>query len=394
MKVHSCSTTPTSHQRRGTAAVFVVVMLPVIMGLAALTIDVGVIYSTRADLQNAADAAALAGASAYASEEMMGVRMGSQDPDAFLEVANMMRSAVHSLSPLNGSFGVSQTAVEPSDIVFGWIDTASGTSPIQTAVSPAQYNAVQVTVHRSAEGPNGPVVLFFASIFGRRDTEVSATAVAVLEDKFSVYETAESGPNLLPITVNIADYGDQFANGGDLYGYDEGSESVSTEGDGIREILLYPRNEAPGNRGLLNIGIPDLSSNELIRQITEGVTPEEFERETGSSELTFQDEYGAPATYDITGNPGLKSDLEDSLETLVGEVVGFFVHTAVEEQGSNAVYKISGLRFGRLMHVDLSGSVSSRGLWIQPITYGGPGVFTDVNVASSGGTAGRVALVR
>ena len=51
-------------RRKGVAAVFALVMLVVLIGFASLTLDVGAMYNTRADLQNAADAAAMAGAAA------------------------------------------------------------------------------------------------------------------------------------------------------------------------------------------------------------------------------------------------------------------------------------------------------------------------------------------
>ena len=48
------------HGRRGITLVIVVVMLPVLFGFAALTIDLGRGFNTRASLQSAADAAAMA----------------------------------------------------------------------------------------------------------------------------------------------------------------------------------------------------------------------------------------------------------------------------------------------------------------------------------------------
>jgi len=44
----------------------------------------------------------------------------------------------------NWSFGAKGTEISDQDITFGWIDLTSPTSPIDTSVSPAQYNAVQV----------------------------------------------------------------------------------------------------------------------------------------------------------------------------------------------------------------------------------------------------------
>ena len=57
--------------------VITVVLITIMLGFAALTVDIGVAYNARADLQIATDSAALAAASAYASDPMMEVRMGS-----------------------------------------------------------------------------------------------------------------------------------------------------------------------------------------------------------------------------------------------------------------------------------------------------------------------------
>ena len=53
----------------GQAMVFVALFLVVLMGFAALAVDVGAMTVQRSKLQNAADAAALAGALDYANAE-------------------------------------------------------------------------------------------------------------------------------------------------------------------------------------------------------------------------------------------------------------------------------------------------------------------------------------
>ncbi len=57
-------------------------MLTVLLGVATLTIDVGQVYSARAELQNVADSAALAGAAAYVTVTMMTVREGTSGSTA------------------------------------------------------------------------------------------------------------------------------------------------------------------------------------------------------------------------------------------------------------------------------------------------------------------------
>jgi Flp pilus assembly protein TadG len=52
-----------SFRRRGAVAVQTAVMSALLIGCAALAVDVGMMYSARTELQRAADAAALAGVS-------------------------------------------------------------------------------------------------------------------------------------------------------------------------------------------------------------------------------------------------------------------------------------------------------------------------------------------
>jgi hypothetical protein len=52
---------PFAHQRRRGNAVFFALSLTTLLGMAALAIDVGFLYASKADMQNALDAAALAG---------------------------------------------------------------------------------------------------------------------------------------------------------------------------------------------------------------------------------------------------------------------------------------------------------------------------------------------
>lgn len=381
-------------RRRGMTAVFVVITIPVLIGFAALTVDVGVIYGTRADLQNAADAAALAGASALTGDSMMQVRIANGESDAIYAVRASLSHSIHTVAAQNHSFGTDTTAVDPGDILLGWIDLTSGTAPLQTAVPANTMNAVQVTVRRSTEGTNSPVALMFASLFGKSFTSVTASAVAAFDDRFSGLETDTEFGGVMPLTMSLGDYEDQMEEADDDFSYDAATDSVSSGGDGFVEVIAFPGDSAPGSRGLLNIGVPNQSSSELAYQIENGVAPEDFEIEIGTSALTFVDADGAPSTYQITGNPGLKASLEGALLTRVGQVIAFFVHDSVSDSGSNTTYRIVGIRFGRIMEVHLKDSHANRGIWIQPTTYSGAGVITSVNAPSSGGVAGKLVLAR
>jgi|CXWL01.1.fsa_nt_gi Flp pilus assembly protein TadG len=141
-------------RRRGVAAIFSLVLLVVLLGFTALTVDVGHIYNVRAELQNAADAAALAGLQML-PDQTLALQTAQ-------EYANMNHSKYGSV-------------VADADVVLGnwdWDSSAftAGDTPV---------NAIHVFANRSKKN-NNAVNLFFAPIFGRNSTEVSASATAAM----------------------------------------------------------------------------------------------------------------------------------------------------------------------------------------------------------------------
>jgi hypothetical protein len=383
-----------NQRRRAIVLVQVMVMLTALMGFAAFTVDIGTLYRARAELQASADAAAMAAASAYTTDSMLEVRVTDGDAVAFADVLYSADDRANVYAGLNNTLNMA-TLVETTDISAGWIDLTSATSLLDTLVLPMEYNAVQVTVRRDTSGRNGPVEFLFAPIIGHLVGETSASAVAVFNDQFSGFDVDGNGSAAaLPISIHMDIFNDQFVNGPDVYEYLSDSESVATGPDGIPEINLYPFNVAPGNFGLLNIGSPNQGVPALQDQIENGVSSDDMESETGASELVFYDEDGSPITYDITGSPGLKTALEGTIADRIGDVVAFFLHEGTAQQGANAVYTISSVRFGRIMDIELNGPPAGRGLWIQPVSYNGGGVIISDSAPSSNGLVGRLVLAR
>lgn len=379
-----------NQKRRGMTIVFVVVLIPVLLGAAALTIDVGLLVNTKTDLQIAADAAALAGVSALSTDEMMRVRMREDDPSAMGAVTRMAERLAAEFSSYNPSLGTETTYIDPKDITVGWIDLESGTSPIVTDVPPSQFNAVQTIVRRTHKSRNGPVELLFARIFGIATGDVTATATAVFDDRVAGLPPS-NGPTIWPFSINETVFLDSFKNGGDQFGYDDVTDSVSGFGDGINEIHLFPNKSAPGNFGTLNFGGTG-SSSELVEQIDYGLTTEDIEAATGSTELNFLDDEGDHITYEIFGNTGISATMEDNLQRHIGKLIGFFVHTDVDFNGSNAIYTLERMVFGRLMSAELTGG--EKGIWIQPVTIVDQGANTTADTPSSNGMIGHIMLAR
>ena len=379
-----------THRRRGLTIVFVVVMIPVLLGAAALTIDVGLMINTRADLQIAADASALAGVAALSSDDMMRVRMRGSDTSALFAVRRMAQQLAGKFSAYNPSFATKTTYIDPHDVTIGWIDLTSGTSALRTDVPPSQFNAVQTIVRRTKKSRNGPVELLFARVLGFATGEVVATATAVLDDRMAGLSPSD-GPTIWPFSIHEDVLADNFVNASDNFGYDEVSESVTPFGDGLREIHLFPDKSAPGNFGTLNFGGRG-SASELVTQIDYGLTAENMEAATGSPEMTFVDDSGDHTTYEIFGNTGISATIESNLQQHIGQLIGFFVHSEVRDNGSNAIYTLERMVFGRLMGAELSGG--DKGVWLQPVTIVDNGGNTTEDAPSSNGLIVRIMLAR
>jgi hypothetical protein len=388
-------------RRRAIVAVQVAILLVVILGFAALTVDVGTLYNVRAELQRSADAAALAGASVFTGDTMMRVRMDPQDDESLAEVLTYTNDRTTRYSEFNRALN-EITHIEDGDIVPGWLDFSAGLTAVQANPASDAYNAVEVTIRRrrSGHGVNSSVPYFFAPIFGKAEGASSANAVAVFDDRFSGFEISDDSGGMLPFSIHEDALAEELAEGGDQYRFDYDHDHVDHDPDGIRELRLYPYPlsgpgaEGAGNFGVLNVGTGNQGLQALRDQIINGITADDLEAEVGTSNLTFYDNDGDPVTYDITGSPGMDGGLASAIESIEGQIVGFFVHNNVTEQGANAVYTIVQVRFGRLMDVRLNGNPNSRYLYVQPVSYSGAGVKVSASAPSSDGLMGRVMLAR
>jgi hypothetical protein len=141
---------------RGSVAVLVALALAVLLGFAALVVDVGLLWAVRAEAQTAADAAALAGAARLADGPAGTVAAVRHYLDA--NVPGLADRPADPNWPLNG-------ADDDGEVVC-WTPPAPG------AGCPAGATAVQVTT------PPIPVKYAFASVLGPDANAISALAAA------------------------------------------------------------------------------------------------------------------------------------------------------------------------------------------------------------------------
>ena len=134
-------------RRRGSLAVKTALALPVLAGIAAATVDLGVLYATRARSQNIADATALAAAS------------GLGEPAE-------VRARAATLIEAHQVNGITLT-YEPANVEIGTWDAERGLFSRESS----DANAVRVTVPIS-------VPTLFARVFGFDSFTLRRTAIA------------------------------------------------------------------------------------------------------------------------------------------------------------------------------------------------------------------------
>jgi len=158
--------------RRGMVLVLSAFCLIAVFAFLAFTIDVGYMSLTRGQLQNAADASALAAA--------LELRASLAPSEV---VANAQAAAVE-VAAANRAGDRDTVAIDPTqgDVQFGrriW-DPATQTYQLLWGLDKAPYNVVRVTARRTGDDR---LPLFFAPVIGHRDTGLTVSAVATFQPR-------------------------------------------------------------------------------------------------------------------------------------------------------------------------------------------------------------------
>ena len=147
-----------ARKRRGNVLVMAAVLMAVVFAFAALSIDIGYVVVANAELQNAADSAAMAGA-------------------AHLRDGPAQARALAIALAANNSAANDDVAVAASDIELGKWDEDTATFTVLAAAQESQADAVRVSCSRLSASGN-PLSLFFAPMLGRDTADVTVTATA------------------------------------------------------------------------------------------------------------------------------------------------------------------------------------------------------------------------
>jgi len=362
-------------RRRGAVVVYMAVTLLVLIGFAALAVDIGMLYSVQAEMQRSADAAALAAARELQHDDRV------KGGDALLTLEQNARAMASALAAANPALETPLFVHGDEDVEVGnwdFNDHFDGGSPLPFA------NSTKVHAQR-APGRGGSIGLYLAKFLGHNEREMEAHSTAAFADAVRGFQvTANSGnAQLLPFTLQVDVWNNYMAgtySTGDNYSYDPDTGAVSEGADGVPELNLYPGAGAdqlpPGSFGTVDIGSANNSSADIARQILYGINESDLSYFGGAIE------FSSGGTLILNGDTGLSAGFKDELDAIKGQPRTIPLFTTVSGNGNNANYTIVAWAGIRIMNVKLTGSMSKKALVIQKAV-----VVDPTAIADAGGNA-------
>ena len=171
-----------SRDQRGVTAIMVAICLFVLIGFGALAVDIGHLCVAHNELQNAADAGALAGARFLYNDDGTAVNPGANQIAYDAATANMSEQNPVDVNWTGGNAGDAQRGhwsfatrtFTPNDSLLPTELWGVSTADLDTDTD--FINAVKVTARRQAT----PIASFLAGIFGHVSFEDAANATAWL----------------------------------------------------------------------------------------------------------------------------------------------------------------------------------------------------------------------
>ena len=342
--------------RRGSILVLSAAFMLMIFAFTAFTVDVGYIALTKSQLQAAADASALSAGMDLVDGWGLGAAQSLEDVDlqarqSAVEIAALHRGGDRTSITIDGSRNV-RLGQRVFDSATGVWNESWGTAP---------YNLIEVTVRRSVAevqslsgNSDGPLPLFFGPVLGKQTADVSAVAVAALMPGSGFRIDPGSGQNamVLPIAYDVESWDAMLdGDGDDDYRYDPNTGAITNGSDGILEIDLYPTGKSelpPGNRGTVDFGSSNNSTNDIKRQILHGLSEEDLSYFGGRLCVD-------PDPLLVNGDTGLSAGIKSQLTEIIGQPRAIPLYSKVSGPGNNATYTIVRFVGIRLLEVKLTG---------------------------------------
>lgn len=389
-------------RRRGAVAVLVAVLMIPMLAFVAFCVDIGWMTTTKSELQNATDSAAVAGARQLVDNYGAYSAASSSKRQTLVADAKSAASTYSTqFGGYNNAGGVASLQVLAGDIQFGFTD-ASGN--FESSATHAGYpNTVQVVGRRDASA-NGRLPLHFAGVMGKRDTALTATASATIftglitafnpqgggdgadgggaaGGDYSADGSGE-GCGLLPLAFDINVWNQFFTTGESADGV------VHTDAAGSPQIQVYPSPQnAPGNFGLLCLGPDTNATPSYSNWILNGPCDSDLQNLIGRGRFPVSE----PAPKAWKGTPGLHDTLRSDFTAIIGQprLLPLFKpasaspYQAASGAGNNATYNIVG--FVGVTVTSVTGNGNNLNITVQPCSVIDPtAVFDSASIYPAG----------
>jgi Flp pilus assembly protein TadG len=306
------------------------ILLVPMVAMVAFTIDIGRITMTTAEIQNAADAAALAGADQL--EKGYAYYLFYNDASNLSTYETNARTNARTICSLHNNTDLASIKLRGADIHFGYTDQnytyypgTLGSLVLVNGVN--QYpNTITVTVRRDTT-PNGnpPITMLFGGVLGTAtaNAEVNARAILLTADlngppsnmlplaldynswnRYIFKETNDPGSKFISNPFGVADpaLGGLGTNNKMYPGYADypittdpyQAPSGSTAGfNGKDQLQVFPSPDlAPGNFGWLSMNNGSNSADSLKNWVTNGLSGPASQSGTDMYALTHQQTVG------------------------------------------------------------------------------------------------------
>jgi hypothetical protein len=368
----------------------------------------GYIVMARAELQNAADAAALAAAEQL---EPYYVQFYSPGADQATITSNAETAATNFAKKYASFFKAGNTSSvvldTTNDLKFGYMDS---TTPYQSPPPTGYFpNTVEVTLRLDGGANTNPQLnLFFGPVLGMSQCTVTVVARATIYNgDFSTF----SGPSLalLPATLDTQIWDSFVATGqGSLPDFSYTAPTSPAPNPvpapaigGAPQILLVPDpNGRPGGWNYLSLDSSSNSNNDFKSWFSNDMSQSDYIALVNGGQLPLPTQPSDPtqATYFWKGAPGDRGNSEPFPAPGVVRILPLYQHVPVSQSGAGnyvANDKNPGqwdgnsgrgqnCWFNIVRFVGVVVTDNSNGLNVQPAAVSDPSVvLTNINPAGS-----------
>lgn len=394
----------THSNKKGSVLPLIAVSVSLFFIMLSMSIDLGWIYLTQNQLQNTADAAALAAAAQLIDEDILSGNPNQTDDIVASRDFAEMYAAMNQAGKRSIMLDRNDTNDPDGDVLAGFIENPNDYQSAFVSANVSLYNSVKVR-SRLTRTMNGPLGLFFGAFTGVSEVELSAQSVASIEDRVIGFEIpAGSGLRLeiLPFAIYVDSWkvqtdGENYdttlncppENDLDHFAFNTTTGQVQyCSSDGIPEVKVFPFKEdvctvsgLAGNFGTVDIGPANNSTADLVEQIVNGISENDLNTIGG---LLMTDDGSGVFSKWLNGDTGVSNGIKSAMNSIIGQPRLLPLFQNAIGQGNNAMYEIVAFVGVRVMEVRLTGRLSRRKVIVQPCQMISPLAVVDPSAPHSG----------